>query len=95
MPSYLIAFAKLRDAAAVKQYSEAASPTLLRAGGSIVTRGNVETLVGSFEADTCLIASFPTAEALTVWYQSDDYQALISLRDKAFEPTFLVLNSPM
>lgn len=92
MASYLVAFAKLKDLTALKQYSEAAQPTLLQAGGKIVARGSVAPLAGSLAADTCLIASFPTSEALTAWYQSPGYQALIPLRDKAFQPTFLVLN---
>jgi Domain of unknown function (DUF1330) len=52
MAAYLIAFAKVRNANRIPEYSSAAGPTLAASGGSVVTRGKVRSLVGGFSADS-------------------------------------------
>jgi uncharacterized protein (DUF1330 family) len=94
MAAYLIAFAKVKDAARVQEYSSAAGPTVVAAGGSVVTRGKVRTLDGTFSADSCLIVKFADSAALDAWFKSPAYQALIPLRDSVLEPNFLVLEEP-
>ncbi|GAC1620682.1 MAG: hypothetical protein NVS9B10_02680 [Nevskia sp.] len=94
MSAYLIAFAKLKNASRIQEYSSAAGPTVVAAGGAVVTRGKVRTLAGSFGADSCLIAKFADAAAIEAWYGSPAYQALIPLRDEVMEPQFLVLEEP-
>jgi uncharacterized protein (DUF1330 family) len=94
MAAYLIAFAKVKNASRVAEYSSAAGPTLGASGGSIVTRGKTKSLVGGFSADSCLIVKFKDAAAIQAWYGSPEYQALISLRDEVMEPNFLVLEEP-
>jgi hypothetical protein len=39
MAAYLIAFAKVKNANRIPEYSSAAGPTLRASGGSVVTRG--------------------------------------------------------
>jgi uncharacterized protein (DUF1330 family) len=46
MAAYLIAFAKVKNAKRIPEYSSAAGPTLQAPGGSVVTRGKVRSLVG-------------------------------------------------
>jgi uncharacterized protein (DUF1330 family) len=94
MAAYLIAFARFRNAARVQEYSSAAGPTLAAAGGTVITRGKVRTLDGSFGADSCLIVKFADTAALDAWFASAAYQALIPLRNEVLEPNFLVLEEP-
>jgi uncharacterized protein (DUF1330 family) len=94
MAAYLIAFAKVKSASRVQEYSAAAGPTVVAAGGTVVTRGKIKKLAGSFSADACLIVKFADIAALEAWYQSPAYQALIPLRDEAIEPNFVVLEEP-
>lgn len=94
MSAYLIAFAKAKNAARLPEYSGAAGPTVVAAGGAVLARGKVSSLAGSFAADACLIVKFPDAAAVQAWYQSPAYQALIPLRDEVMEPNFLVLEEP-
>lgn len=94
MAAYLIAFAKLKNAARLPEYSGAAVPTLVAAGGEVLTRGKVHALVGSFSADACLIVKFADAQAARQWYESAEYQALIPLRDDVMEANFLILEEP-
>lgn len=94
MAAYLIAFAKVKDSSRVAEYSSAAGPTVVAAGGSVVTRGRIKNLTGTFTADSCLVVKFPDVAALHAWYQSSSYQALIPLRDEVMDPAFLVLEEP-
>lgn len=94
MAAYLIAFAKVKNADRLPEYSSAAAPTLGAAGGSIVTRGKVRTLVGGFSATSCLVVKFADAAAIDAWYQSAAYQKLLPLRDEVMEPNFIVLEEP-
>ncbi len=95
MPALMIALVKIKDAAKLQQYSAAAGPTVLAAGGVVLGRGKrVETLAGSLDIDNALVARFPSAAAAHDWYHSAAYQALVALRDEAMQPSFLVLEEP-
>lgn len=95
MAAFLIAFAKVKDPSRLQEYSAAAGPTLIAAGGSIVGRGKVAaTLAGTLSADSGLIVKFPSVDAARAWYESPAYQALIPLRDQVMSPNFVVLEEP-
>lgn len=95
MAAYLIAFANVRNANRIREYSSAAAPTLAASGGSVVTRGKVRSLVGGFSADSCLIVKFKDVAAIEAWHGSHEYQALIPLRDQVMDSNFLVLEEPV
>ena len=95
MPALMIALVKIKDAAKMQQYSGAAGPTIVAAGGVIVGRGKqVEALAGALDVSAALVARFPSAAAAHDWYHSPAYQALIPLRDEAMTPNFFVLDEP-
>jgi uncharacterized protein (DUF1330 family) len=94
MAAYLIAFAKVKNANRIPEYSSAAGPTLAASGGSVVTRGRVQSLVGGFSTDFCLIVKFKDVPAIEAWHGSPGYQGLIRLRDEVMDPNFLVLEEP-
>lgn len=94
MAAYLIALVKATDPARLGEYSAAAGPTVIAAGGEIVSRGKIHSLAGNFRADACLIVRFADVKAAQDWYQSPAYQALIPLRDEVMEPNFLLLEEP-
>jgi uncharacterized protein (DUF1330 family) len=94
MAAYLIAFAKVKNAARIPEYSSAAGASLQASGGSVVTRGKIRSLVGGVGADSCLIVKFKDVAAIEAWHGSPAYQALIPLRDKVMDPNLLVLEEP-
>ena len=94
MAAYLVAFAKVRKANRIPEYSSADGPTLRASGGSVVTRGKVRSFVDGFSADSCLIVKFKDAAAIEAWHDSPGYQALIPLRDDVMDSSFLVLEEP-
>ena len=95
MAAYLIAFVKINDPTKFQEYAAAAGPTIAAAGGSVVARGKVmDMLAGNLNADASLVAKFASIAAAQAWYQSPEYQALISLRDQAVTPTFVLIEEP-
>ena len=95
MPALLIALVQVKDPAKMQQYSAAAGPTIVAAGGSILGRGKrVATLCGAVSPDATLVARFPSAEAARAWYDGAAYQALIGLRDEAMVASFYVVEEP-
>lgn len=92
MAAYLLAFSKIKDPARAAEYSSQAGPTVIAAGGSVVTKGKIALLEGTLNADTTLVVRFPDAATLERWHQSSDYQALIPLRDQAIDATFVVVS---
>ena len=95
MSALMIALVKIKDPAKMQQYSAAAVPTVLAAGGEIIGRGkHVEALAGALDLSAALVVRFPSAAAAHDWYHSPGYQALIPLRDDAMTPHFFVLEEP-
>lgn len=95
MAAILVALVKIKDPAKMQEYSGAALPTITAAGGSLVTRGKVKSvLAGSFDADATLIAKFADVATANAWYNGAAYQALVPLRDQAMTATFLLLEEP-
>ncbi|MBI2801572.1 MAG: DUF1330 domain-containing protein [Gammaproteobacteria bacterium] len=95
MATYFIALVKVKDAAKLQEYASAAGPTLVAAGGTVVTRGKVAAiLAGRHDAQNCLIAKFPDTQAAKNWYNSPAYQALLGVREQAVDPTFFLIEEP-
>ncbi len=70
---------------ALKEYAAAAPPILAAAGAKARVRAKLsEQLVGSDAPQTVFVAEFPSAEAARSAFQSEEYKALIPIRDKAF-----------
>ena len=95
MPALLITLVQVKDPAKMQQYSAAAGPTIVAAGGVVLGRGKqVEVLAGAIDLHAALVARFPSAQAAHDWYHGAAYQALVPLRDEAMAPTFFVLDEP-
>lgn len=90
MAAYLLAFNKVKNHTLAAEYSAKAGPTVVAGGGTVVTKGQVSLLDGTFNVDAVLVARFPDIATLDRWYRSSEYQALIPLRDEALDVTFVV-----
>lgn len=86
MTAYLISTITIRDKEKLTQYSTEAGKTLAAFGGTIALRGmRAQALSGDFPGQMSGVISFADMAALTAWYTSDAYQALIPLRDQGCE----------
>ena len=73
MTAYVIYEGIVTDSEQYERYKEAAASTVVGAGGRYIARGGrVELFEGAAPARV-VILEFPTFEAATIWYHSDEY----------------------
>lgn len=74
----------IKDQLLWQEYKTALSGTLALYQGEVVYRGKVnEVLAGKKTHTDVVLIQFPSSEALSQWFYSDEYQAIIPLRDSA------------
>lgn len=84
MTAFFIATVQVKDAEKFQEYAGKAAATFQAYGGEMVMRGRSEqVLAGEGDSHSVGIVKFPDMETLQGWYGSDDYQAIIPLRDEA------------
>jgi len=63
-------------------------------GGKLMLRAKVEKVIHSpIPHQVIVLFEFPDSAAIDTWYNSDEYKALISLRDEAAVIRFAVAES--
>ena len=78
------------------RYLQGTLPLLMGAGGKPVKRLRVtNTLAGSSGAAIALVMDFPSADAIANVFASDEYQALLADRDKAFSALEILVTEEM
>ena len=70
------------------EYSAAAAATVDRYDGEFLARGPIEPLNGGEHRRLKAIIRFPNRDAALNWYASEEYQALIPLRDQGMDAVF-------
>ncbi|WP_262694402.1 DUF1330 domain-containing protein [Kordiimonas aquimaris] len=88
MTAFIIVSMKPNDPEKLQQYSAAAAQTFDAFDGEIITKGAVTALHGDVSLPAKAVIQFPSAQHASDWYQSDAYQALISLRNEAMTSEF-------
>jgi uncharacterized protein (DUF1330 family) len=84
MAAYLIGHITVKDPARWEKYVEGVHGSLVPHRGEVVFRGRrVSVLAGEHPHDLTVVIRFPDQGALQSWYDSETYQALIPLREKA------------
>ncbi len=84
MSAYLIVETEITDPEQYEQY-KAASPGAIAAGGGrfLVRGGEMAVLEGDWRPSRLVVVEFPDLEAAKTFYESDEYQAAIKLREGA------------
>lgn len=83
MSAYIVFSSNVKDMEKVKAYSASAGKLVAEHGGQFLAKGPVELLSGDSEYKLMVMIAFPSKEAALGFYQSEDYQALIPLREEA------------
>ncbi len=93
MSALLIVQLKVKNAEKLKHYSASTPPIFQKFGGELVQKGKQELLFGSSDPrfDTTVVYRFADRQAAKGWYDSPEYQALIPLRDEAFDSVFAIV----
>ena len=79
------------DQEKLKQYSAAAGPIVASQGGEFIVKGKSSTLHGDSNFDMTAVIQFTDKEAADNWYNSAEYQSIVSLRNEAMESHFQVV----
>ncbi|MEJ6784778.1 DUF1330 domain-containing protein [Aminobacter sp. Piv2-1] len=84
MPGYLIFEIEVTDEAAWKHYREVAGPIMAAGGGRFVLSSErIESLEGGWRPASISVVEFPSADTARRFYQSEDYQKVVALRQLA------------
>lgn len=83
-PAYLIGNITVIDQDKWSEYRSKLPATLIPWAGELVFRGKKsKVLGGAYQHSDTVVIRFPSIEALNNWFNSDDYQVLIPLREQA------------
>ena len=89
---YAIFTLKVNDEAGLNAYIDAATPTVLDAGASLIVAGPpADVLEGDWHGNRTAILEFPSVEAAERWYRSPDYQRVIGKRHAAAESNAVII----
>jgi uncharacterized protein (DUF1330 family) len=84
MPAYVIADVDVSDPERYGDYSKQVAATLEPYGGRFLVRGGAtEMIEGDWLPARLVIIEFPSMDAAHRWYESPEYQAILSIRHEA------------
>ncbi len=84
MTAYLVGHITVKDDELWQQYVSGVQESISPFNAKVIFRGQlVEVLAGQHEHDLVVVIEFPDQSALDHWFNSEKYQSLIPLRDKA------------
>jgi len=90
MKAVMLAHLTIKDQDQFAEYVKASAPSLEAAGAKFVLRGKINSvLAGQHPHNIMAVIEFPDIAALTKWYNSKEYQKIVSLRDRAADVTFI------
>ncbi len=95
MAAFIVGTGTIKDQAAFREYSAGVPATFAPFEAEVLTRGfKLRDMTGSGGKEMAMIVRFKDMETLTAWYESDDYQALIPLREKGLDLVITAYEEP-
>jgi uncharacterized protein (DUF1330 family) len=89
---YLVARVAVHDEDRYAEYAARTQAALEPFGGRFVVRGGRSKCVeGSWDFGRTVVIEFPSFEQAEAWYESDDYQRLIPIRQGASSGDFVLV----
>ena len=79
----------------VQEYLQGVMPLLTGAGGKLVKRLKVYKVIRGNPSGMVLVMDFDSAEAISAMFESDDYAALLPVRDRGFAEMNILLTHEM
>ena len=83
------------EMASVQEYLQGVMPLLMGAGGRPVKRLKVDEVIHGKPSGMVLVMDFDSDEAITGLFESEDYAALVPIRDKGFAEMNIQLTHEM
>lgn len=89
MSVILLATMKVKDPEKLAEYRKLSGPMARAVGGELLAKGSkLVDLAGEMPAGELVAFRFPDEATFRSWWDSDEYKALIPLRDAGAEGTF-------
>jgi uncharacterized protein (DUF1330 family) len=79
----------------VQEYLRGVLPLLQGAGGKPIKRLKVDTVIHGSPSGMVLVMDFDSADAVTGMFESEDYAALVPVRDRGFAEMNILLTRGM
>ena len=84
MAAYLVGHITVKDDELWQEYVSGVQESISPFDAKVVFRGQLDkVLAGQHEHDLVVVIEFPDQSTLDNWFNSEKYQSLIPLRDKA------------
>ena len=80
MPAYVIAEVDVHNPEGYKEYTDHTPGTIERAGGHFIVRGGALEVKEGEAPSRVVVIEFPDMAAAEAWYDSEEYQKLIPVR---------------
>ena len=92
MAAYIVAQLKVNDPAAFQRYREAVTPLVDRFGGRFRVRGGeLDVVEGDWAWPRLVIIEFQSKDAARLFYESPEYQKILSLRQASSQGTVAIV----
>lgn len=83
------------EMASVQEYLKGVMPLLAAAGGQLVKRLKVGSMIHGNRSGMVLVMDFDSAQAIKGMFESDEYAALVPVRDRGFSEMNILLAQQM
>ena len=95
MSAYFVVQATVKDPEKLAAYSQDALPLITAHQGEFFLRAPVlEVMGGESDFERVIILKFPDADGARNWYNCEEYQALIPLREEGADMLFTLIEAP-
>jgi uncharacterized protein (DUF1330 family) len=92
MAAYVIVDVEVLNPEPYEEYRKQVPATLQPYGGRFIVRGGkYQTLEGEWEPQRIVVLEFPSMEQARAWYNSPEYQDVMSIREEHARTHFLTL----
>ncbi len=81
MAAYLIVYETVTDASRFSRYVTSVDPVIIRRGGRLVASCPPDVVEGKFPFERALVFEWPTRQAASDFWRSDEYTEIKKLRE--------------
>ena len=83
------------EMASVQEYLKGLMRLLMGVGGKLMKRQKVGKVIHGSKSGMVLVMDFDSSDAVTAMFESDDYAALVPVRDRGFAEMNILLTHEM
>ena len=90
MTAHIVVLSNVKDADKLQEYGAAAAATISSFGGTL-EKGALSVLCGDDSHERLAVLQFPDIDTAKNWYNSEEYQALVPLREQGMDAVFMLI----